>query len=349
MQQSVEHPDVRTSCARNRANERIHIKDIPKGGRNGYSCPGCAQEVVAIKGAERRPYFRHHATEQSPRKKCTYSDQDERYKIAKESLQRLKKIKVPVVHKLAPPGQDGPPMKISDPRFIEAYKIEIEQFFYKDEKENIHWGHETDDHNLTLLLKAHAVLLDQSENPILLIQFVEKHTPSSLTTEEKVGLRHIGVDAVQIRIPTESAEAIEKAFLSTTSTKWIFNNQYEKTSYSRPTGSIGGEIYSIDELQGQFLEENFNCRRAEITRIIRQITIYRQSKAFTDARERLQSEISRLEEAARRIRREEEKFEVETLADIQREFVEEEREIERRREAVARKETRIARINVKVS
>jgi hypothetical protein len=348
MELANDHPIGLTSWARDRAKTRIHINDILQGGRDGYSCPGCDQEMVAVKCIDRLSYFRHYASELSPRKQCTYSDRDERYKIAKESIQRLRKIKVPVILKSPPEEAYGPPMKISDSKFIDAFEIKIEQYFYEDESHNIHMAGNLDDPNLKLLFKADAVFIDKNENPILLIHFVERHSTLSLTIDEKVALRSIGTDAVQVRIPKESAEAIERAFLTVENTKWILNNEYDRTKYERPARIVGGEIYSIDELQGQFLEENFNCRRAQINRLIRQITIHRESKAFNESAERMQLEVSRLDEIARGIREQEAKLEAETMASLQAEFAAEEREINRRRETLSRKKAGLARITIEV-
>src|SRR5205085_8367308 len=140
-------PELGTSWALDKNLERIHISQVPSG-RDYYSCRGCKQELVAVKCKTRRSFFRHHASEQSPRKKCTYSDHDERLRIAIDSLQLLRRIKVPTVYKYPPAGQDGMPVKIASATFVDIYKIKVKQFFYEDDSCRIQWGEETSNDRL---------------------------------------------------------------------------------------------------------------------------------------------------------------------------------------------------------
>lgn len=77
----------------------IHISEACSG-RKGYFCLGCERELQAIisKIENRISYVRHDLKAVKNQKKCTYSDETYRHKLAKEILQRIKKIKVPVVY-----------------------------------------------------------------------------------------------------------------------------------------------------------------------------------------------------------------------------------------------------------
>jgi hypothetical protein len=337
-----DHGNKDTSLALNRAGEPVFIGDASSG-KHGYFCIGCKEEMVAVKPRRKqRPYFRHYATEVSPRKKCTYSDLSERYRIAKESLITKKEIKVPAIYKYPNDQPDGAPYKVSSAKYIKAFSVAAERYFYEDNNQNIQWGDERNVPQLKFLVKAHVVFLDQNDNPILLILFVENH---SLSQNEKVNLHNLGIDAVQVKIPRASPESIINIFSTTENTKWLYSIEYETTTYVRTTSAPSGEIQYVDEFQRKFLGENFYCRRSQITRLIRQVTIYFGSPSFTEIEQRLKGEISRLEQLANEEQTKFFEFQERETSSLQEEYSRQESEITSRREALLGAEKRIARIS----
>jgi len=325
-----EHGEKDTSLAKDKHGIRVFIDDVISGKR-GYWCIGCDGEMVAVKPRDRMAYFRHYATELIPRRKCFYSDVEERYKIAKESFVINRRIKVPSIYKDPPPGATGLPYRISNTKVIQAHQVAINRFFYINEDENIEWGDETILPELKFLAKADVVFLDQADRPFLLIFFVEKH---HLQKEQKANLHILGIDAVQVAIPRSSPEEITAVYTKHEKTKWLFNNDYERTPYIPVSGRPPGEVFLVDNIQGKFLEENFYCRRAQIARIIRQITRTLGSPSYLQTAERIGVEISRIDRLTSEERKRFEDFEKREARSVQAEFESEEREVEQRRAAI---------------
>lgn len=77
--------------ARNIKGEERYIMhpDVIRG-RKGYRCIGCDEEMEARKGPKLQ-YFAHVPTDVKNGRKCTFSNETYRHKIAKEILQILKR------------------------------------------------------------------------------------------------------------------------------------------------------------------------------------------------------------------------------------------------------------------
>src|SRR5438045_3081408 len=79
--------------------ELIYIMDAASG-RRGYFCRGCKQEMQAVWAQKelRESYFRHDAKDLELNQKCTYANETARHSLAKQILQRIRKIKVPPLY-----------------------------------------------------------------------------------------------------------------------------------------------------------------------------------------------------------------------------------------------------------
>ncbi len=68
----------------------IHISEA-RSGKKGYFCLGCSREMQAVKSKieNYRSYFRHDPKGVEPNRKCTYSDETHRHKLAKDILQQI--------------------------------------------------------------------------------------------------------------------------------------------------------------------------------------------------------------------------------------------------------------------
>ena len=163
--------------AHNIENQPKHISEV-ESGRKGYFCMGCGREMQAKKSIKITEYFSHDPKNIKNTGKCTYSDETYRHKLAKEILQRIKKIKVPTLYKYPPKGTDGMAMKIKDAHFVDADTVKNELQFYEDESGIIHYGRginfitETDKNSL---IQPDVTFFDSSDNPILLIELVATH------------------------------------------------------------------------------------------------------------------------------------------------------------------------------
>jgi hypothetical protein len=290
------HPEENNVYAQSTVhNKIIHISEA-KSGRQGYFCLGCKSEMQAVlfKIPNHISYFRHDPKEVDYKLRCTYSDEEHRRLIAKNILARLKKLKVPPLYKYPPKGSSDLPFKISDAKIIEAHDAYPERYFYETEDGEIKWGEKEESTGLTFLLKADVVLVDRDNNVILLIDFVTKH--KKLDAIAKTALKSLQIDAVQVRVPKDSPEEIEKSLSKTDRTKWAYSYEQERTEYVRVPGATPGEILPIDELQRELFEENFFCRQSEIRNLIRSIARCLESKPYRESDEGLGAELYRVKE-----------------------------------------------------
>ncbi len=289
----MELQNIDTSWAKGPDGSRVHISEAASG-RKGYFCRDCDNEMQAVKfKPPHKSYFRHDPKDRSKRKKCHYSDAVERNKVAKEILQQLKQVKVPGLTKDPGDAEGLLPTKVFDSKIIKAHEVLIECHFYEDKNHDIHWGQKkTDSPDLTLLAKADAVFLDQTDKPILLLQFVDRHKKISDPT--KIKFRALGFDTIQIRIPNDAEAGIRNAFLKAEYSRWLYNDAYERTVCNSVSGSASEQVPIIDEFQRELFEENFLCRRAQITRLIRQVVLYLESEPYLNSERRVRTEIERV-------------------------------------------------------
>lgn len=270
----------------------LHISEA-NSGRKGYFCLGCERELQAVisKRENRISYFRHDPKAVKNQKKCTYSDETYRHKLAKEILQRIKKIKIPAVYKYPPIGESGFANLLIEPTFIEAHTVGIEKAFYEDESGEIHYGSNPGVNERFLLVRPDVTFFDINLKPILFIEIVVTH---GVNSDKLIKLKRLGIDTIQIKIPKESPEAIEKSFYNTSKIKWIYNNVEESTEYL-PISDSGSEgVSSIDELQRKLFEESFSCRSAQVKSLIRTLNRCLESKPHREIEQRNREELSRV-------------------------------------------------------
>lgn len=273
--------------------ESIHISDA-KSGKKGYYCKGCKKEMQAVKARiqYRMSYFRHDPVAVKGEKKCTYSDETFRHKLAKELLLLLKHIKVPAVYKYPPKGIDGLKFLIKEAELIEAYSVRTEQIFYEDESGSIKWGSNKNVDEKYLLLKPDAVFFDTVDKPILFIEFVATH---GINGPKLAKLRRLGINTIQVRVPKDSREAIEQSFYTTERTKWIYNYEEANTDYiSVPSGNSEG-ILPSDEDQRRLFAETLNCRQSQVSNLIRRIKQILDSKHYGNIEQGFREELHRVE------------------------------------------------------
>lgn len=296
----MEENHIDNVYALNLQDEEVFIGDVERG-RKGYFCIGCKREMQAVKPkiANIRPYFRHDVKALKDGKKCTYSDETYRHKLAKEILQINKSIKVPAVYKYPPKGVEGWPNLISEAKIVEAFSVGIERYFYEDENGRISYGKNNESSSKYLLLKPDVTFFDKDNNPVLFIELVATHKVSE---EKKIKLNRLGIDTIEITIPKDSPEAIGKALNNTNHTKWIYNYEQEITPYIPISKSSTEGIQPIDEIQRRLFEESYKCRAAQIGNLISTIKKCLGAEYYTQIERDFRSEISRIEESTERHR-----------------------------------------------
>lgn len=138
--------------------------------------------------------------------------------------------------------------------------------------------------------------MDSENRPILLIEFVATFKPDF---EKLAKIKRLGIDCIQVNIPKSSPEEIEHTFHITTRTKWLYNNEEERTDYFQLPKSYPGGISEIDLEQRKLLEEGFRCRKARIGSLIRRIEIILRGEQYQSIAEAIKSEIRRVESNAK--------------------------------------------------
>ncbi len=273
-----------------------HISEV-KSGQLGYYCIGCGKEMQAKKGDILAHHFSHAPKDVQIEAKCSYSDETYRHQLAKETLQRIKQIKVPALYKYPPTGIDGKPNKIKDSVFIKASSVHIEMDFFEDEKGHILHGRKIDfahDGGKFLLLRPDVAFFDEHGLPILLIEIVATH---KITPEKLSKIKKLGIDTIQVTIPKDSPQEIENTFFKTTSTQWIYNYEQEQTIYVRTSEGDFEGISSVDEFQRKLLEatESYECRAAQINNLIRGFNKCLESEQYRGFKQYIAGEIQRVE------------------------------------------------------
>ncbi len=278
-------------------NQIKHISEV-ESGRKGYYCMGCKRAMQAKKGAVNTHHFAHDPTDIKRKGKCTFSDETYRHKLAKDILQRIRKIKVPSLFKFPPNGVEGKPNLIRSSWMIEAHYVKIELQFYEDENGIVKYGRginfEKPENGKQLLIQPDVAFFDENNKPILLIEIVATH---KINIEKALKIRRLGIDTVEITIPKSSPNEIEEAFNKTDRTHWIYNYEQEQTNYVRvPEGDNEG-VLLIDEFQRKLFEsfESFSCRASQIRNLIRAVGKCLDSEQYRGVKQSVTEEIQRVE------------------------------------------------------
>jgi hypothetical protein len=288
--------------AYNIKNEVIFIEKADSG-RQGYYCMGCGREMLAKKGAIRRPHFAHDFKDALMKNSCTFAEETLRHKLAKEILQLEKKIKVPTLYKQPPQGTDQVPRKIKESELIQAHSVRNEVQFYEDEKGKICWGRnldfkEAENKNKYLLIQPDVTFFDKDNNPILLIELVATH---KVDREKLTKIRRLGIDAVEVKVPKDSPEAINNIFGVTSQTKWLYNYEQEKTDYfSIPEGDRTG-VLPLDDFQAGVSETPL-CRLNRIRNLLRGIRKFVESEEYRTAEQAFRQSLRRVKDNTERDR-----------------------------------------------
>ena len=222
MKEKEKNKDEQNEFAENIKGESIYILDA-ESGKKGYYCIGCKGEMQAVKSniAGRKSYFRHDATDvKKIERDCTFSNQNYRHTQAIAILNRIKKIKVPPLYKYPPKNSDGMAIKLKDSELIEAKYTKSELTFYESDEGDVNFGKNPEIDSRNLLIRPDVVFFNSENEPILLIEIVVFH---KISNEKLAKIKRLGIDTVQITIPKDSLENIEKSFLSGRKIKWIHN------------------------------------------------------------------------------------------------------------------------------
>ena len=294
MNDQKEHDDH--SYAHDLQDKLKHISEVERG-RKGYFCPGCRQKMIARKGDIKIHHFAHDPQDVERRGKCTYSDETIRHKLGKEILQHLKHVKVPSLRKYPPDGQNGGVQIIRESWTMEADSVAVEMPFYENEEGKIIWGRDhawKTDSGKFLQIQPDITFLDAEGKPILLIELVATH---KINEEKYLRIRNLGIDTIQVSLPTGPSTEIEETFHKTARTKWVYNYERENTEYQYVSPRSGQDVSLGDEFERGLVnfERTYECKVFEIKGAIRRFRKYLESEQFTSLRKQIQQKIRRTE------------------------------------------------------
>lgn len=273
-------------------------------GRNGYSCRGCDNEVVAVKcKPPHRSYFRHYskAVENNPRK-CTFSNESYRHSLAKDELVKTKRIKVPALYKYNPNNPNAPRRLIRKSQIIEAHLVENELCFFEDDESEIKWVKKTIfKEEKPLLINPDVTFFDKKGRPILLIEIIATH---GIDEEKLVRINRLAIDTIQIKIPKGSPQDISNALKRTNGTKWIYNNEQENTDYLQLPNKTTEEVPPLDEFERKLLKtrQSFFCRKNDLKKLVQSLEGNLGEEQYRRIEERVRRDLSRVEENTERNR-----------------------------------------------
>lgn len=276
-----------------------HISEV-ESGRKGYYCMGCGREMQAKKGEKRAYHFAHDPKDVLKKGKCVYSDETYRHQLAKEILQRIKQIKVPNLYKYPPSGIEGKANKLKDSWIVVADTVKIELTFYEDENGEIKFNDKIDSKgdDKFLLIKPDVTFFDKNGRPILLIEIVATH---KIDKNKLIKIKQLGINMIQVTIPKDSPEEIEKTFFNTSRTEWIYNYEQEQSPYIPTTEGNNEGVSSSDEFQKRLFEaiETYECRASQINNLIRAISKCLESEQYRNFKQYTETEIQRVESNAK--------------------------------------------------
>lgn len=323
------HQDKYTTLAYDEAGNRIEIKNALSGA-NGYFCIGCKASMIAHKPQTRdiSPYFRHHPKDVKINRNCKWSDESTRHKLAKDILQMTKYIKVPDVFKFPPDGI-GLGYLIKESEIIQAHTVESEMSFFEDDDYNIQWRHLNITEQTIIksknrtLIRPDIAFFDIQGKPILL---VEIHSTHKVNEKKTLKINRIGIDTVEVRLPTDSFDSINTCFDKTSFTKWKFNHEEQNTTYIPISNSSRERISSLYENEEGIYEASFKCRKNQIGNLIRTLEQCLELESYTTIERDFKSEIFEVERDTKRYTRRLQELQKKYKTRIEGEFAEEESE-----------------------
>lgn len=280
--------------ARNNRSEVIFIGDVlpkDKGLGPGYYCLGCHKTMQAVLPKTKvSKYFRHHVAKSSPENRCTYSQESHRHLLSKTFLKDLNRIKVPSLYKY-PDSDDDPIYQIREADFVKAHSVVLEKAIFEDKNGEVQLISKDQIDKKHLYLIPDAILLNEKNEPILLVEFVATNKPDQ---EKLMKLKRLGIDAVQVYVPKSSPEEIKRNLLISKNTKWLFSNEEQNTPYVQISKEDPRRVYDVDELQRSLFEEGYKCRSAQLGELIRSVGRLLESESYRTIEQNIESEIRRI-------------------------------------------------------
>lgn len=342
------HQDKYTTAAYDEAGNRIDIKNA-RSGANGYFCIGCRATMIAHKPQTIgiSPYFRHHPKDVKIHRNCKWSDELTRHKLAQDILQMTKYIKVPDVFKFSPDGI-GLGYLIKESEIIRAHTVESEMSFFEDDDYNIQWKHLNINEQTIIksknrtLIRPDIAFFDIQGKPILLIEI---HSTHKVNEKKTLKINRIGIDTVEVRLPTDSFDSINACFDKTSFTKWKYNHEEQNTTYVPLSNSSRERISSLYDDEEGIYEASFKCRKNQIGNLIRTFEQCLELESYATIERDFKSEMFEIERDTKRYTRRLRELQKRYKTNIEGEFTEEESEFRDRENKFRMEKKRVEELN----
>lgn len=289
--------------AKNQSGQVIFIQEATSG-RGGYYCQGCHQELVARKGSIIIHHFAHLARDVEQKQHCTFADEDYRLSIAQSTLQRIKQIRVPRTL-LINPEVPTQAIQLQPPRNIHAHRVEVKFPLCLNGQGQIETDRLIAEELISegvSFVRPNISFFNNKDQPVLAIELLTDGKQKGISAERKALYTLLGIDAIQVILPKESAQAIEDTFFTTKNTFWLYNDEYAHTTYpSTSTAEFIEGVSDVDRLQIQLLEEDAKCRANRLRNLIRSIRKYLDSNSAQQVAVAIQQSIGDLERQTERV------------------------------------------------
>lgn len=234
-----------------------------------------------------------------PGERCTFRDQDYRRKLALTTIDIVKQLYLPPLHKYPPKGVDGPIIPLAGGQMFYIARVVRYQYFYEDEEGKICMTTNFDNSQGSLLFFADLVLYDEDEQPALLVtsNSVKKKT----MPEVQAALARLRINTLYLTIPQESPEAIHRSLMNGKNAKWIYHDDERQFDYLSLSDGITEGIPAIDGDSGQLFEESFDCRKVQINNLIRAINRCLGAESYRIVEQRARAAIGKTQLAISRV------------------------------------------------
>ena len=314
----------------------IDIGDAPSG-KNGYACIGCGAEMQAVKFRDinHLSYFRHHPQGVDKPRLCTWTDTVYRHGVARQILLTTKFIRVPAVKIFPPKEIEGPTIVIKKAHTISAHRAELGPYFFENELGIMQSASKEPTGNVHHVYKPDVVFFDNENTPILFIELVETQKKENTKLAD---FKRLGIDVVRVSVPKNSRIAIEETFSKTNRTKWLYNNERERTKYISVSGGDSEDVHDFDGVQRGLYEENVTCWANQINGLIRSINKCLGTKQYTSIEQRVRDEISRIDDDLRRNRIRFRNREEELDAEVRQQYESQANELDQQEDELRKRE-----------
>jgi hypothetical protein len=253
----------------------IHIDDAASGAK-GYFCASCGAEMVAYKKRRRNEsHFQHRPRFQGEEILCVWANETYRHKVAKQILQRLKRVKAPALYAIRPPDYEGPVDCILAETFIEAPIILAERCIFEDEQGKPCFARylefEEYQGEKELLVRPDLTFCNALHEPILFIEICATHSPND---QKLARLARLRIPTLEIRVPPCHFEAdIQFQFTHTTRhSEWLYHpKQYVHNPDNGSADFTRGRGGKTSKHQRRLFEpgESIKCRTFQVEDALR--------------------------------------------------------------------------------